>query len=37
MVRLMLDYDSTTFTGGAKGGGDRPDEDLLMSRVQFVF
>lgn len=37
MVRLMLDYDSTSFTGGAKNGGDRPDEDLLMSRVQFVF
>jgi phosphate-selective porin OprO/OprP len=37
MVRLMLDYDSTTFTGGAKNGGDRPDEDVIMSRVQFVF
>ena len=22
---------------GAKGGGDRPDEDVIMSRVQFVF
>ena len=37
MVRLMLDYDQSTFTGGAKNGGDRPDEDVLMSRVQFVF
>ncbi|MBX3025463.1 porin [bacterium] len=37
MVRLMLDYDQSTFTGGAKNGGDRPDEDVIMSRVQFVF
>lgn len=37
MVRLMLDYDSTQFTGGAPNGGDRDDEDLIMSRVQFVF
>ncbi len=36
-VRLMLDYNSTEFTGGAPNGGDRPDEELLMSRVQFVF
>jgi len=36
-VRLMLDYNSTTFTGGAPNGGDRDDEQLLMSRVQFVF
>jgi phosphate-selective porin OprO/OprP len=37
MVRLMLDYDQSTFVGGARNGGDRPDEDVLMSRVQFVF
>ncbi len=37
MVRLMLDFDATTFTGGAPNGGDRDDEQLLMSRVQFVF
>ena len=37
MVRLMLDFDHTTFTGGATNGGDRPSEDVIMSRVQFVF
>ena len=37
MVRLMLDYDDTTFTGGAKNNGDRPNEEVIMSRVQFVF
>jgi phosphate-selective porin OprO/OprP len=37
MVRLMLDFDNTTFTGGAANGGNRKEEELLMSRVQFVF
>ncbi|MGH7134067.1 MAG: OprO/OprP family phosphate-selective porin [Phycisphaerales bacterium] len=36
MVRLMLDFDRTTFNGGT-AGGDRPSEQLIMSRVQFVF
>jgi phosphate-selective porin OprO/OprP len=37
MVRIMLDFDQSKFTRGAKNGGDRPNEDVLMSRVQFVF
>ena len=37
MIRLMLDFDYTTFTGGAANGGDRHTEEVLMSRVQFVF
>lgn len=36
-VRIMLDYYSTEFTGGAPNGGNRDDEELLNSRVQFVF
>ncbi len=36
MIRLMLDFDRTTFTRGAKTG-DRKPEDVIMSRVQFVF
>jgi phosphate-selective porin OprO/OprP len=37
MVRLMLDFDRTTFEGGAANNGDRPAENVIMSRVQFVF
>ncbi len=37
MVRLMLDFDNTTYTGGAANGANRKEEELLMSRVQFVF
>jgi phosphate-selective porin OprO and OprP len=37
MVRLMLDFDYTTFKGGAANGGDRHKEEVMMSRVQFVF
>lgn len=37
MVRLMLDFDYTYFDGGAPNGGDRRSEEVLMSRVQFVF
>jgi phosphate-selective porin OprO/OprP len=37
MVRLMLDFNQSRFTGGAKNGGDRPNEDVIESRVQFVF
>jgi phosphate-selective porin OprO/OprP len=36
-VRLMLDFDYTDFTGGAPNGGDRRSEEVLMSRVQWVF
>ncbi len=35
-VRLALDLERTTFTLGAKGG-DRPDEDLILGRVQLAF
>lgn len=37
MIRLMLDFDYTYFNGGAPNGGDRRSEEVLMSRVQFVF
>jgi phosphate-selective porin OprO/OprP len=36
MIRLMFDFDQSKFTRGAKKG-DRPNEDVFMSRVQFVF
>ena len=35
-VRLALDLERTVFTLGAKGG-DRPDEDLILGRVQVAF
>jgi phosphate-selective porin OprO/OprP len=34
-VRIMLDYDQTSFTGGAPNGGDRPDEKVLITRFQY--
>jgi phosphate-selective porin OprO/OprP len=34
-VRIMLDYDQTTFKGGAPNGGDRPDEKVLITRFQY--
>jgi len=37
MIRLMLDFNQSRFTGGAKNGGNRPNEDVIMSRVQWVF
>ena len=37
MVRLMLDFDYTNFDGGAPNGGDRRSEEVMMSRVQWVF
>lgn len=37
MVRLMLDFSQTFFTGGARNGGNRHAEDVIESRVQFVF
>lgn len=36
-VKLQLNYDHTTFDGGASGDQDRPDEEALISRVQFRF
>lgn len=35
-VRMLLDYDHTTFDGGAVDG-DRPDENVVMTRVQLAF
>jgi phosphate-selective porin OprO/OprP len=34
-VRIMLDYDQTTFKGGMPNGGDRPDEKVLITRFQY--
>ena len=36
-VKLMLDYDQTSFDGGADNGADRPDERLLLCRAQLSF
>jgi phosphate-selective porin OprO/OprP len=36
-VKFALDYDRTRFVGGAAGGGDRNDEEVLLSRVQLSF
>ena len=38
-LRWMLDYEQTTFEGGANAGdrGDREDEKVLLSRVQVAF
>jgi phosphate-selective porin OprO/OprP len=36
-VKVSLDYEHTTFDGGAAGGGDRETEQVLLSRVGFVF
>ena len=33
--RIMLDYDQTTFQGGAPNGADRPDEKVLITRFQY--
>jgi phosphate-selective porin OprO/OprP len=35
-VRIMLDYDQTTFKGGAANGGDRPDEKVIITRFQYA-
>jgi phosphate-selective porin OprO/OprP len=37
MVRIMLDFDRSTFTGGAPNKGNRKAEDVIESRLQFVF
>lgn len=36
-VKLNLDYSFTTFSGGATGGLDRPDEKVILARTQFRF
>ena len=36
-VKVMLDYDQTSFDGGAAKGADRPDEQLLLVRTQLSF
>lgn len=36
-VKIALDYDHTTFDGGAAGGADRGDEEALLSRIQLSF
>ncbi len=36
-VKLQLNYENTSFDGGATGGEDRPDEKVLLSRLQFRF
>ena len=33
---VYLEWDHTSVAGGA-AGGDRPDEDVLLGRVQAVF
>jgi len=35
-VRIMLDYDQTSFQGGAVNGGNRPDEKVLITRFQYA-
>ncbi len=36
-VKLSLNYDRTSFDGGAAKGADRPDEQSLICRAQFSF
>lgn len=36
-VKYTLDYERTSFDGGAAGGTDRPTEDLFISRVQLQY
>jgi phosphate-selective porin OprO/OprP len=35
-VKLVADFEHTTFAGGAASGGDRPSENLVIGRVQTV-
>jgi phosphate-selective porin OprO and OprP len=37
MFRLMADFESTQFDGGAADGEDRDDENLIIGRAQVVF
>lgn len=36
-VKLQLNYDQTSFEGGAAAGTDRPDEKVLFTRVQIAY
>ncbi len=36
-LRLMADYEYTTFDGGAARGQDRPNEQAILGRTQFRF
>jgi phosphate-selective porin OprO and OprP len=36
-VKVVLNYERTSFTGGAPGGADRPSEQGLFTRVQLAF
>jgi len=36
-VKWLLDYESTSFEGGAPDGGDRPDEDAYQLRLAVGF
>jgi phosphate-selective porin OprO/OprP len=36
-IKWVLDYDRTKFDGGAAGGADRDDEQVLLSRLQLSF
>ena len=33
-LKLMFDYENTAFNGGDAGGKDKPDENLILSRLQ---
>ena len=37
VVKLQLNYERTSFEGGAAAGGDRATEDFLGGRLQFNF
>ena len=36
-VRVYVDFEHTSFDGGAAAGADRPAEDVVLTRVQTVF
>jgi phosphate-selective porin OprO and OprP len=36
-VKLVLDYEQTSFDGGAAGGSDRDDEKAFLTRIQLGF
>jgi phosphate-selective porin OprO/OprP len=36
-VKWVLNYEHTSFEGGAPGGGDRPDEQAVLTRVALGF
>ena len=36
-VKVSVNYEHTTFEGGAADGGDRPSEDFVVTRFQHAF